>query len=99
MKSANRYKEDTMKSFNRYAAFSLRAILAAAVVMSGMIRPPSPPNNRRQARYSSGKRQAPKAPTSSLCSASAQTSSRGQMSAAYFARLIKGRVGRRSMWA
>ena len=28
-----------MKSFNRYAAFSLRAILAAAVVMFGIIRP------------------------------------------------------------
>jgi hypothetical protein len=38
MKSTNRYKENTMKNFNRYAAFSLRAVLAAAVMMFGIIR-------------------------------------------------------------
>src|SRR5262245_43569287 len=32
-------KEDTMKDFNRYAALSLRAVLAAAFVMSGCVRP------------------------------------------------------------
>jgi hypothetical protein len=37
MKSFNRYNEDTMKSFNRYAAFPLRAALAATVVMFGII--------------------------------------------------------------
>jgi predicted membrane-bound mannosyltransferase len=38
MKSINHYKKDTMKNFNRYAAFSLRAVLAATVVMFGIIR-------------------------------------------------------------
>src|SRR5215510_12780576 len=38
MKSTNLYKDDTMKKFNRYAAFSLRAVLAATVVMFGIIR-------------------------------------------------------------
>src|SRR5215831_208987 len=38
MKSANRYKENTMKNFNRYATFSLRAVLAATIVMFGIIR-------------------------------------------------------------
>jgi photosystem II stability/assembly factor-like uncharacterized protein len=38
MKSANRYKESTMENFNRYAAFSLRAVLAATIVMFGIIR-------------------------------------------------------------
>jgi len=38
MKSTDRYKENTMKNFNRYAAFSLRAVLAAAVMMFGIIR-------------------------------------------------------------
>src|SRR6266545_2676193 len=32
-------KEDTMKDFNRYVALSLRAVLAAAVVTSGCVRP------------------------------------------------------------
>jgi len=31
-------KEDTMKNFNRYAAFSLRAVLVTTVVMSGCFR-------------------------------------------------------------
>src|SRR5215510_13117564 len=38
MKSTNRYKDDTMKKFNRYAAFSLRAVLAATIAMFGLIR-------------------------------------------------------------
>src|SRR5262245_29173165 len=38
MKSTNRYKENTMKNFNRYAAISLRAVLAATIVMFGIIR-------------------------------------------------------------
>src|SRR5262245_20391403 len=38
MKTFNRYKEGTMKSFNRHAAFSLRAVLVATVVMFGIIR-------------------------------------------------------------
>jgi len=38
MKSANRYKENTMKNINRYAAFSLRGVLATTIVMFGIIR-------------------------------------------------------------
>ena len=89
-------KEDTMKSLNPLAAFPLRAVLAVAVVMFGVVRTSdfmrratltafAAEQPALQWRQTSG----PEAQPLALCSATAQTSLQAQTAAASFARPIK----------